>query len=77
MRGFLAQWQDWRIEAREFREAGDTFMVRVRRIGVGKGSEAPVEDQAFHLWTFRGHKVIRVEIFARESEALEAAGLEE
>ncbi len=77
MRGFLAHWQEWRIEASEFREAGDTFFVRVRGTGVGKGSSVPVEDQAFHVWTFRAGKIIRVEVFAQESDALEAAGLRE
>jgi SnoaL-like domain len=77
MRGFLAQWQEWRIEASEFREAGDTFFVRVHRTGIGKGSSVLVEDQAFHVWTFRAEKIIRVEVFAQESDALEAAGLSE
>jgi ketosteroid isomerase-like protein len=77
MRGFFAQWQDWRIEASELREAGNTFMVRVRRVGIGMDSEVPVEDEAFHTWTFRGRKVVRLEIFAQEGAALETTGLSE
>jgi ketosteroid isomerase-like protein len=77
MRGFLSGWKDWRIEAKEFREAGDTYVVRVRRVGLGKGSGMRVEDEGFHLWTFRGNKVVRIEVYAQECEALEAAGLRE
>jgi ketosteroid isomerase-like protein len=77
MRRVLDSWESWRIAAIDFREAGDTVVVRARRTGVGKRSHVPVEDEAFHVWTFRGGKVIRMEVFADEAEALEAAGLSE
>ncbi len=31
----------------------------------------------FHLWTFRGGNVIRLEVILREEDALEAVGLSE
>lgn len=74
-RRFLGSWKDWRIEASEYREAGDSIVVRIRRFGVGSASHLPVEDQAFHVWTFRGPKAIRLEVFEREVQALEAVGL--
>jgi hypothetical protein len=37
----------------------------------------PVEDQAFHVWTLRGGKVIRLDVFDAEHEALEAVCLRE
>jgi ketosteroid isomerase-like protein len=77
MRRFLESWDDMRMEATDYREAGDTFVVRVRRSATGTGSGVPLEDHAFHVWTFRGQKAIRMELFDRESEALEAAGLRE
>jgi ketosteroid isomerase-like protein len=77
MRRFLVDWEDWRIEATDFREAGDTVLVHVLRSGIGKGSGAPVEDRAVHVWTFQGGRVIRLQVFQEEAEALEAAGLKE
>ncbi len=76
-KGFMEIWDDWRIEAIEYREAGDTFVVEIRRTAVGKGSGLPVDDHAFHVWTFRAARVIRLEVFEREEEALQAAGLRE
>jgi ketosteroid isomerase-like protein len=76
-RDFLASWDDWRIEADEYREVGDSIVVRARRTGIGKGSRVPVEDEVFHVWSFRGGKVIRMEVFRNEAEALEAVGLTE
>ena len=74
---FLESWDNWRIEATGYREAGDSFVVQVHRSGVGKGSGMAVDDHAFHVWTFRGGRVIRIEAFEREAAALEAAGLSE
>jgi len=65
------------IEADSFRQAGDTFVVGVRLIGTGSESGLSAQDRAFHVWTFRGQKAIRLEFFSRESDALEAAGLSE
>jgi ketosteroid isomerase-like protein len=40
----------------------------------GRSSGAPVEREAFHVYSFRGARIERVEIFGTRSEALEAAG---
>lgn len=71
-RRFLTSWEDWRIEPEEYREEGDSVVVRVRRSGIGKSSGLRVEDHAFQVWTFRGGRVIRLEIFEEEAEALAA-----
>jgi ketosteroid isomerase-like protein len=76
-RSFLESWDEWRIEGTDYREVGDSFVVQIRRTAVGKGSGVPIEDHAFHVWTFRGGRVIRLEVFERESEALDAVGLPE
>ena len=36
-----------------------------------------VEFRYFHVWSFRGGKVIRLETFRERAEAFEAAGLRE
>lgn len=75
MRSFLQSWEEVRFEASEYQQLGDSFVVRVRRSGTGRSSGMPVEDHAFHVWTFRGERVIRVEVFGNETAALDAVGL--
>jgi ketosteroid isomerase-like protein len=75
-RQFLHSWDDMRMEATRYRAIGDTFVVSVSRFGKGTGSGAEIEDRATHVWTFRATRVVRLEVFERESEALEAAGLQ-
>jgi ketosteroid isomerase-like protein len=77
VRRFLESWDDVHMEGTDYREAGDSFVVRIHRVAKGRGSGIQLEDDAFHVWTFRGRRAIRVEVFDRESEALEAAGLSE
>jgi ketosteroid isomerase-like protein len=77
MRRTLESWDDLRVEGTDYREAGDSVVVRIHRVATGRGSGLQVDDYAFHVWTFRGRRAIRLELFERESEALEAAGLRE
>ena len=77
MRRFLDSWEQVRFEATGYRQVGDTVVVNVHRTGIGKGSGARLEDDVFHVWTFRGAKAIRTDVFDREAEALHAVGLEE
>jgi ketosteroid isomerase-like protein len=77
MQRFLDGWGDFRIEGSDYREAGDSFVVRIHFTATGRGSGVQVEEHGFHVWTFRGRRVIRLEFFDRESDALEAAGLRE
>jgi ketosteroid isomerase-like protein len=74
-RGFLPDWHDFRIEATRYREADNTIVAWVRRSGKGATSGAAVEDHALHVWTFRGGKVVRMDVYTSEDEALAAAGL--
>jgi ketosteroid isomerase-like protein len=75
IRRFLESWDDFRVEATAYREVGDSCVVEVHRSGVGKSSGMPMEDHAFLIWTFRGGRVIRVDAYDSEAEALEALGL--
>ena len=77
MRRFLDSWDDIRIEASNYREAGDSFLVWARITGTGKRSGVGIERDVFHVWTFRDRWVVRMEFFDREANALEAAGLSE
>jgi ketosteroid isomerase-like protein len=77
MRGFLSAWREYEAHATEFIPAGDSVVVAVRQTALGIDSGVPVEFNVFHLWTFRGAKIIRLETIADRAEALEAAGLHE
>ena len=76
-RRVLEGMDDVRMEATSYRQIENTVVVTVRRLAKGKGSGVQIDDRAAHVWTFRGTKVIRMEVFEHEAEALEAAGLSE
>ena len=71
------QWATMRLEPQEFVDAGDSVVVSVRLVGVGKESGAETTANAAHLWTLRGGKIVRQTSFQTMDEALEAAGLSE
>jgi ketosteroid isomerase-like protein len=74
-RGFLEPWTEITIEAEEIVEAGDSVFVAVYQRGVGAESGATTEFRYFHVWSFRGGKVIRLDNIRERAEAFEAAGL--
>lgn len=77
MRVQLDAWERLTVAAEEFLEAGDSIVVAVRRRGIGKGARVPVQDRHFHVWSFRGRTVTRMEFFRERSEALAAVGRSE
>ena len=77
MREFLESWTKITIAAEELIEAGDSVVVAVTQRGIGIGSGAVTELRYFHVWTFRGDKVVRWENFHQREEALAAVGLAE
>jgi ketosteroid isomerase-like protein len=75
-RGFLEPWSHITIEATEITVSGDSVVVAVRQRGTGSASGVATEINYFHVWTFRGGKVIRFESIRERDEALETVGLE-
>ncbi len=75
MRGFLEPWARLTIEAEEIIEAGERIVVAVIQRGTGAGSGAFTEFRYFHVWSFRGDGVIRLESIRDRAAALQAAGL--
>jgi ketosteroid isomerase-like protein len=69
---FLEPWESLTMTGESFREAGDRVLVAVRQSGVGRSSEVPVELRYFHLWTFRGRRVVRLEAILSEQGAVDA-----
>jgi ketosteroid isomerase-like protein len=76
-RGFLEPWTRLTIEAEQITDTGDSVVAAVRQSGAGGESGAVTELRYFHVWSFRGGKVIRLELFRERAEALEAVGLPE
>jgi ketosteroid isomerase-like protein len=68
---------DFRTEIEDVRDAGDTTVTRVRQSGHGVGSDAPMEQMQWFVAQSRNGRVIRVQVFVSEIEALKAAGLPE
>lgn len=68
---------DWlHSEVHEVVENGDHVLVRGTTHGRGRGSEVEVEIPAFHVYTLRDGKIIRMVMHTTEEPALRAAGLE-
>ena len=68
---------DLSLEALEFIEApGDRVLTPLRQRS-RKESGVSTEIYVFDVWTIRGGKVRKVELFRHRGEALEAAGLRE
>ena len=77
MRRYLDAWTNLAFAAEELIEAGDSVVVAAHQSAVGRESGTPVEVRYFNVWTFRGHAVIRLEVFQQRADALEAVGLSE
>jgi ketosteroid isomerase-like protein len=77
-RGLLSAWDRFSIEAEEvLADTDDSVVVAVVQRGVGGGSGAAAELRYFQVWSFRGPRVIRLEMVRDRGEALEAVGLRE
>ena len=77
MQTFLEAWERVTIEAEDLVSAGDSVVAAVVQRGVGRGSGAPAEFRYFQVWTFRGDKVVRLDVLRDRVAAVEAAGLEQ
>ena len=77
-RGYLNPWENLTFAADEqLIETQNSVVVAVHQQGIGRESGIPTEIRFFHVWTFRGRAVIRLETFPDRAEALEAVGLSE
>jgi ketosteroid isomerase-like protein len=71
-------WSEWRSEDDRFLEAGEDHVLHLYRIlGVGRGSGVRVQQDIAILWTLRGGKILRGEVFLDQADAVDAAGLRE
>jgi ketosteroid isomerase-like protein len=78
----LAEWvedfDEFTATAQEFIDANNhQVVVRVHQTAVGMQSGAPIEADFWFVYTLSDAKVTRLDMFARKSQALQAAGLRE
>jgi ketosteroid isomerase-like protein len=74
LRAWLSGWEDWRAEADDFLEFGDTVVVLASYYGRGKGSGVEIHQEGAHVFRLRDGKVVRLEIFASRKRAMESVG---
>ena len=82
--GFLQFIQAWeegitleRMEAEEVVDAGERVVVMVSHHGQDKASGIEVGQHFAMVWTVRGGRATRMELYRTREEALEAVGLSE
>ena len=76
-----AEWMDafdeFKMKAEEFIDAGDHVVVPVAPEGRGSGSGAPVTGRFWFVYCVRDGKAVTWDMYATGQQALEAAGLRE
>ena len=75
LRELFGVWENYRIEADEYIDAGDRTVVVGRARGTARGSGMELDQSLFFLWTARDGKLASVELFRDRADALEAVGL--
>ena len=70
-----SEWDDYELIPEDFADMGDCVLATVRLRGRGRGSGIEVDARFFDLYTLRDGKIIRMDQYAEESEALAAVGL--
>jgi ketosteroid isomerase-like protein len=74
---WLAPWVEYRTTINEFIDCGDRVLTLQHSSGRLDGSTQEVTVDLATLWTVRGGKVARWEIYPSHAAALKAVGLEE
>jgi ketosteroid isomerase-like protein len=72
---WLDVWDSFRVEAYDFRAAGDDVVASARQYAKGKDSGLDVEMDVAYLFTFHDGKATRFHIYPGRAEAFEAVGL--
>jgi ketosteroid isomerase-like protein len=77
LRRLFEVWEDYRIEAEEYIDAGDEIVVVSRVRGIGRGSRVELDEKLALVWRVRDGELVSTEVFADRQEALEAVGRSE
>ena len=76
-REWLGSWSDYRIEPREYIDAGGSVVLVFRQSGIGRGSGVRTEREFFAVYDLSDSKVVRYRQYESRTEVLEATGLSE
>jgi ketosteroid isomerase-like protein len=71
------EWDDYELIPEEFADAGDCVIATVRVRGRGRGSGIEIDARFYDVYTLRDGKIVRMDQFTEQSEALQAAGRRE
>jgi ketosteroid isomerase-like protein len=71
------EWDDYELLAEEFEQLGDRVVATVRLRGRGRGSGVEVDARFYEVFALRDGKIVRMDQFTEQAEALEAVGLSE
>jgi ketosteroid isomerase-like protein len=74
-RRWLEGWEEFQYALEEVTDLGERVFMRVRLSGRAKASGIELDQDVFHLWTFRDGMPWRCDVFIDEGRAFKAAGL--
>jgi ketosteroid isomerase-like protein len=69
------EWDDYELIPEGFADAGDRVVATVRFRARGRGSGIEVDARLYDVFTLRDGKIVRMDQFTEQSEALAAVGL--
>ena len=75
-REWTEPWEDFEIDWDLEQGDPDRVLATIDMRGTGRGSGVPTEMRFFQVWTFRGGRAVRMEMYNDPDEARRAAGLE-
>jgi ketosteroid isomerase-like protein len=75
LRRIFEVYDDYRITADEFIDAGDHVVVMGRAGGTAKASRMELDQRFAFVWTVHRGRLARLQVFTDRRDALEAAGL--
>ena len=73
----LEAWEERRLQAKEFIDAGDDVVVLLHEYRRGRGSGVELESKTAVVVAVSGGRVVRIQGYMDRDAALEAAGLRE
>jgi hypothetical protein len=77
LRSIFEVYEDLRVEAEEYVDAGDTIVVVARAHGTARGSGLYMDQRLAFVWRVREGTPVQMEQYPNRDEALKAVGLEE